>query len=91
MKIFEYINKHPRIFFWISLVYMGVFSVLCEVYLDSEWIHALVLLPINFVTWPVAHTLLGNGRWKDLNHVDRDFVFLLPIMSVVLPLWPLLF
>lgn len=84
MKAFSYIQKHPVLFFWLSVLYMGVCSPICEVFIGLNWVHALVILPINLVTWPVAYALLGNGNWKMLNFIDRRFVFILPIASVAL-------
>ena len=51
MRFFSYIEKHPVLFFWLSVLYMGVGSVACETLSGSKWLHMLVLLPINLVTW----------------------------------------
>lgn len=86
--MFALIHKHPVLFFWLSLSYMLVCSIICEVYIEpnaAKWIQAIGILPINFITWPVAYTLLKGDNWKTLNFIDRRFVFLLPILSAALP------
>ena len=88
MKLFRFIEKHPVLSFWFSLLYMVICSHLCEECSGSKWLHAIVILPINMVTWPVSYTLFKNGKWKLLDPIDRKFVFLLPLMSVTLPLVP---
>ena len=90
MIFFRVISKHPVGFFWLSVLYMGICSPVCEEYSGSKWLHALIILPINIVTWPVAYTLFKNKKWKLLHFIDRKFVFLLPLISVMLPLAPLI-
>lgn len=84
MRILSGIQKHPVLFFWFSLIYIGVCSAVCEMLAAPDWVQTLVILPVNFLTWPVAHALLGGGRWKTLHFIDRQFAFLLPILSVAL-------
>ncbi len=90
MRVVRFICRHPVVFFWLSVLYMRVCSPVCEVYSGSKWLHALVILPVNAVTWPVAYALFQTGNWKRLHFIDRKFVFLLPLISVVLPLAPFL-
>ena len=62
MRILSAIPKHPVLFFWLSLAYMGVCSAACEMLAVPDWIQALVILPVNFLTWPVAYALLSRGK-----------------------------
>ena len=84
MRRFSGIQSHPVLFFWLSLAYMGGCSAACEMLSAPDWVQALVILPVNFLTWPVACALLGNGNWKTLHFIDRQFAFLLPILSAAL-------
>ena len=88
MTVFRFICKHPAAFFWLSVLYMGICSPVCEVCGGSKWLHALIILPINLITWPVAYTLVKDERRKMLHFIDRKFVLLLPLISVILPFVP---
>lgn len=90
MKLFSLIERHPVRFFWLSILYMAVCSPACEVLTGSAWLHALVILPINLITWPVARALLGEGRWKRLHFLDLGAAALLPVISTALVILPLL-
>ena len=88
MKFFSYIQKHPVVFFWVSVLYMAVCSPICEVLTASKRLHAFVIFPVNFITWPVAYALLSDGHWKALHFIDRRFVWLLPVVSIALTIVP---
>lgn len=90
MRFFSYIQKHPARFFWISVLYMAVLSPVCEIFLESNWLHTLVIAPINLVTWPVAYAFLSNGNWKKLKFCPMRLLFSLPIVSTLLTVAPLL-
>lgn len=90
MKLFSCIRKHPVLFFWLSWLYMGVGSVVCEVYISSDLVYAFWILPANLVTWPLAHHLLAGGRWKNVYYsTERTAILALPVVSTLLTIGPL--
>lgn len=54
MAFFKFVQRHCTVFFFLCIVYIAV-AIIISAELDlPDWGQALICLPLNVISWPVA-------------------------------------
>ena len=75
--MFDYIQKHYGVFFWLCWGILAVIGVLVGVMGWPDWVLALLYLPLNLISWPVAIEFFHDERelWKTQRRTVPNLVW----------------